>query len=155
FVAPPIPAGWKPPVSRGSAPPPAGRPTHPPAGRPSGRSVTVSGVAEESTEQDLDVASLSAISAMDYELQLALSEGYVPPSNPHRLIIRFTHEGRDLRGLIDTGSEVNIISTRTIERMGIKTFTSAKPTVVNLAMDNTGLKPIVLRQAANLSLSVP
>ncbi|KNE89306.1 hypothetical protein PSTG_17233 [Puccinia striiformis f. sp. tritici PST-78] len=79
FVAPPIPADWKPPVGLGSTSSQAGRPTQPPAGRPSARSATVSGVAEESTDQNLDVASLSAISAMDYELQLALSEGYVPP----------------------------------------------------------------------------
>ncbi|KAH9441738.1 hypothetical protein Pst134EA_032515 [Puccinia striiformis f. sp. tritici] len=155
FVAPPIPADWKPPVGRGSGSTSssAGKPTQPPAGRPPGRSVTVSGIAEESTEQNLDVASLSAISAIDYELQLALSEGYVPPSNPHRLLVQFTHEGQDSRGLIDTGSEVNIISTKTIERVGLNTFTSDKPTIVNLAMDNTGLTPIILRESAKVSLS--
>ncbi|KAH9459282.1 hypothetical protein Pst134EA_019437 [Puccinia striiformis f. sp. tritici] len=119
-----------------------------------GCSVTVSGVAEDSTEQDLDRASLSAISAIDQELQLALSEGYVPPASPHCLIIHFTHKGQDLRGLIDTGSEVNIISTTTIERMQMATFESAKPTIVNLAMDNTGLKPIILQHSVKLSLLV-
>ncbi|KNE87578.1 hypothetical protein PSTG_19036, partial [Puccinia striiformis f. sp. tritici PST-78] len=70
------------------------------------------------------------------------------PSQPSRQLIK------SFNSLFLKGSEVNIISTTTIERMQVATFESAKPTIVNLAMDNTGLKPIILRHSAKLSLSV-
>ncbi|KAH9452355.1 hypothetical protein Pst134EB_033516 [Puccinia striiformis f. sp. tritici] len=72
FVAPPMPPGWKPPINRASAPSTAGKPTRPPAGR----AATVAGVSSEDTEQNLDQASLSAISALDEELRLAIADQF-------------------------------------------------------------------------------
>ena len=77
FVAPPKPADWKPPSARGSVPPTAGKPTHPPAGRAS----TVAGVSNVSTDQNLDESSLSAISAIDEELRLAIEDQFGGGSN--------------------------------------------------------------------------
>ncbi|KNF06570.1 hypothetical protein PSTG_00443 [Puccinia striiformis f. sp. tritici PST-78] len=73
FVAPPMPADWKPPVNRASAPSSAGKPTRPPAGQ----GATVAGISNKDTEQNLDQASLLAISALDEELCLAIADQYV------------------------------------------------------------------------------
>ncbi|KAH9444049.1 hypothetical protein Pst134EB_033137 [Puccinia striiformis f. sp. tritici] len=70
FVAPPMPPNYRPPNARTPAPPTAGKPTHPPAGR----AATVAGVSNEGTEQNMDEVSLSAMSAVDEELRLALED---------------------------------------------------------------------------------
>ena len=73
FIAPPMPPDWKPPVNRASTPAStAGKPTRPPAGR----AATVAGVSSEDTEQYLDQASVSAISALDEELRLAIADQF-------------------------------------------------------------------------------
>ncbi|KNF02181.1 hypothetical protein PSTG_04678 [Puccinia striiformis f. sp. tritici PST-78] len=151
FVAPPMPANYRPPSSCSSAPPAAGKPTHPPAGR----AASVAAVTCESTKQNMDEVWLLDISALDEEVRLAIEDQYVPSTKPHHLIIHFTHSGVILRALIDTGSEVDLITPKASEDAGLPLFDSTTPTIVNLALDNSDLKPIVLRQAKKISLSVP
>lgn len=75
FTAPAKPSDYKPPGATGpSSSSGAGRPTHAPAGRPSNRSASVAGVAQTEEFPDLDSAAVSALAALDEELNRSKQE---------------------------------------------------------------------------------
>lgn len=154
FKPPPKPDNYKAPGARGSVAA-AGKPTQPPAGRPSGRAATVAGVTEEDLFPAMDAASISALEALDEELRLSNTEKYVIRSDPRRIVIHLTHANQTLRGLIDTGSELNLISTAAADRAGMAIQRCDTPTIVKLALDDNATQPIVLRHFVTGTFSDP
>jgi hypothetical protein len=110
FIAPSKPSDYKVPKARGALTTGAGKATHPPAGRPSTRSVLVAGVAEGNLFPKLNAALVSALEALDEELRTQSKERYVHTRNFTCLIIQLDVNGKNLRGLVDTGSEINLIT---------------------------------------------
>lgn len=134
----------KPTISKTQTTTTAGRPTLPPAGRPANRVATVAGILDEGIAPALDQASILAMEEIDEELRLAIQEGYVPPVKPRRIIVLLTHTGENLRGLIDTGSELNLITAQAAERSKMKISPMKSPRMVNLALDDSTTSPVIL-----------
>jgi hypothetical protein len=156
FKAPPMPEGWKPLGRRNNSPPTtAGKPTQAPAGRPPTKAASVAGVAESNLFPSLDAASVSALAALDEELRLHAEERYVKPPTPKRLIIELVHQGKHLRGLVDTGAEINLMTEQAAKGENLLTYKSAKPTTITLALENNSSKPLILRLATTATLSDP
>jgi hypothetical protein len=70
----------------------------------------VSGVEDDTVFPDLD----SAFAAMDEELWLTGKEEYVPLPPPDWIIVLFQCGGINLCGLVDTGSEINLIAEHAV-----------------------------------------
>ncbi|KAA1080585.1 hypothetical protein PGT21_013437 [Puccinia graminis f. sp. tritici] len=153
FTAPPKRANYTPPTAKLAPNHTAGRPTQPPAGR----AATVAAISEEGIFPPLDQASISAITDMEEELCLAREETYVSKTGPgpRRLIVNFTMEGVNLRGLIYTGSELNLITDKAAKLTGARIQEFSTPTVVSLALDDSTSFPIILKNFVVVSLSNP
>jgi predicted aspartyl protease len=67
-------------------------------------------VAEGSLFPKLNAAFVSALAALDEELCTQSEERYVHTRNFTCLIIQLDVNGKNLRGLVDTGSEINLIT---------------------------------------------
>ncbi|KAH9454330.1 hypothetical protein Pst134EB_014423 [Puccinia striiformis f. sp. tritici] len=155
FQTPPKPPNYKPPMPRGPSGLLAGRPTQPPAGRPSNRSASVAGVAEHAIDSHMDTASIQALAALDEELRLANEESYVPVSVAPRIIIDFIINGVRVRGLIDSGSEINMITELAAARAQLLTLLLDKPISISLALDTPSSPAIVIRHHTVASLADP
>jgi hypothetical protein len=151
FTAPPKPANYTPPTAKLAPNHTAGRPTQPPAGR----AATVAAISEEGICPPLDQASISAITDMEEELRLAREETYVSKTRPRQLIVNFTMDGVNLRGLIDTGSELNLITDKAAKSTGARIQELSTPTVVSLALDDSTSVPIILKHFVVVSLADP
>jgi hypothetical protein len=81
--------------------------------------VTVAGVEEASLFPDLDKASVAAFAEIDKELQLAKEEEYVVPPSKNRIVVPLLCGTTHLRALIDTGSELNLISEQAAKTMAL------------------------------------
>ncbi|POW11484.1 hypothetical protein PSTT_05277 [Puccinia striiformis] len=128
FVTPIKPANYKPPMPRGPAPHSAGRPTQPPAG---------------------------PLEALDEELRQTAEAEYVPGPITPRLLIDFLVCGTRLRALIDSGSEINLISEQAVSQASLCRYPLPKPTSVRLALDDTNSSPIILRHFTVAPLADP
>jgi hypothetical protein len=138
------------------AQPTAGKPTQPPAGRASTQSASVAGVAEDGLCPDLDAASVAAFAAIDKELCLAKDEEYVlppPPKTP--VIIQLRCGNKDLHALVNTGSELNLISETAAKRVGLTMRSLPRATCIHLAMDNKAIEPLILWSYTVASLQDP
>jgi hypothetical protein len=98
---------------------------------------------------------VSALAALDEELNRTNQERYVTPQVQPRLIIDLLHNGRHLRGLVDTGSEINLISEAAVTLMGLTPQESTRHTQVSLALKEQPTAPIVLRHHILATLSDP
>ncbi|PLW37026.1 hypothetical protein PCASD_16356 [Puccinia coronata f. sp. avenae] len=151
FVAPTKPPNYKPPKAWSSSQP-AGKPTQPPAGRSTSRPSAVAGVSETPLFPDLDTASVAAFAAIDEELRLARTEGYVKPP---RIVILLHCGDSNLRGLVDTGSEINLISETAARKLPLDIQHSTCPTRITLALDNKATQPLVLDRFITATLTDP
>jgi hypothetical protein len=118
FVTPPKPPNYKTPKAWASSQPTAGKPTQAPAGRPSSQPAAIAGIQEENLFPDLDAAS---VAAMDEELHLTQAEEYVKTP---RIVLLLHCSDRSLRGMVNTGSEINLISDSAVQRLGLDVFPS-------------------------------
>jgi hypothetical protein len=57
--------------------------------------------------------------------------------------------------LVDTGSEINLISEPAVQRLGLEMRTLERPTRINLALDNNAPKPLVLNHFTTAMLTDP
>ncbi|PLW50873.1 hypothetical protein PCASD_01194 [Puccinia coronata f. sp. avenae] len=126
FVAPPKPADYKPPKAA----------TQAPAGRPPTCAATVAGVADGNLSPDLDAALVAAFAEINEELRLAKEEEYVSSPSKNRIVITLVCGDKHLRGLVDTGSELNLISEQAVQKLELSPRSLVKPTTIQLAMDN-------------------
>lgn len=85
----------------------------------------------------MDVASFLALEALDKELCLSYADDYVK-----HIVIHLNHAGKQLRSLIDTGSNLNLISAQVATNAGMKIQQSSTPKIVTLALDNSAPRPI-------------
>jgi hypothetical protein len=145
FKAPLKPPNYQAPKAWGTSTSTAGKPTQPPAGRPPGKLAAVAGVEEPNICPELDEASIAALAAIDKELCRMGEEEYVTP--PHlsttRVIIELTCLNTRLRGLVDTGSELNLILTSAASRANLLLLPLTHPTSVRLALDNESPETIL------------
>ncbi|PLW30549.1 hypothetical protein PCANC_26003 [Puccinia coronata f. sp. avenae] len=156
FKTPPKPADYRPPHPRGPTQSTAGKPTQAPAGRPSGKSASVAAAEATPLFPNLDKALVAGFAAINKELRLAQTEGYVaPPSLKPRVVVLLRCGSVDLRGLVDTGSEINLISEQEVDWAGLGRLDLPKPTQIRLALHNNATKPILLRQYVLATLSNP
>jgi hypothetical protein len=151
-----MPEGWKASRARvGSPSTTAGKPTQAPAGRPPNRAAGVAGVSEDNLFPALDSASVSALAQLDDELSKASEERYVEQRPPKRLIINLKHGDTNLRGLVDTGAEINLMTESAARITKLPIRESDRPTTINLALDNKDTSPILLRLNTSASLTDP
>ncbi|PLW55291.1 hypothetical protein PCANC_10538 [Puccinia coronata f. sp. avenae] len=153
FVAPPKPNGYKPP--KAALGPPrasmAGKLTQAPAGQPSNQLATVAGAEDITLFPDLDKALVAAFQEIDEELCLAREEEYVSPPPKNQIVISLLCGKTHLRGLVDTRSEINLIS----EQVGLEICPLLCPKTIQLAMDNQATQPLILQDFALATLSDP
>ncbi|PLW26253.1 hypothetical protein PCANC_26628 [Puccinia coronata f. sp. avenae] len=123
-----------------------------PAQAPAGRSSAVAGVAEEQLSPDLDAASVAAFAAINKELRLTKAEEYVKPP---RIVILLQCGDCSLRGLVDTGSEINLISNAAVQRLPLKTHPLQPPMSISLELDKKAPKPLVLSKFVLATLADP
>ncbi|POW06619.1 hypothetical protein PSTT_08853 [Puccinia striiformis] len=133
----------------------AGTPHSSTSRSPTNQAATVAGISDEGIAPALDQASISAMEEIDEELRLTIQEGYVPLVKPRCIIVLLTHAGENLRGLVDTGSELNLITAQAAERSNMKISPMKSPRMVNLALDNSTTSPVILQNLASASLSDP
>ncbi|PLW12942.1 hypothetical protein PCASD_25191 [Puccinia coronata f. sp. avenae] len=114
YVAPLKPSNYKPPKAWSAPRTIAGKPTQAPAGR----STTVAGITEDCLFPNLNAASVAAFAAIEKELRLAKTEEYVKPPG---IVILLQCGDRSLRGLVDNGSEINLISNAAVQRLSLGT----------------------------------
>ncbi|KAH9452193.1 hypothetical protein Pst134EB_016149 [Puccinia striiformis f. sp. tritici] len=114
------PANYKPPMPQGpSSAPPAGRATQPLAGRPRNCLALVAGIAEQADDLSIGTAAVQAMAMLDEELRLTNEAGYVPAPTAPRLIIEFLANGSRVRALIDSGSQLNLITEAAAARASL------------------------------------
>ncbi|PLW53061.1 hypothetical protein PCANC_10748 [Puccinia coronata f. sp. avenae] len=152
FATPPKPSNYKPPKALPPSSSGAGRPTQSPAGCAPSK-VLVSAVEDDSTFLDLDAASVAAFAAIDEQLGLACEEEYVAPSLPDRIVILFNCGDLNLRGLVDIGSEINLIAEHAVNRARLVRQPLSRPTTVHLALDETSATPFLLHDFFCTTLS--
>lgn len=152
FKAPPKPADYKPPMPSGRSSGSAGRPTTAPAGRPAPRAATVAAIGGEEFP-DMDEASIAALAALDKELQR--QEEWVPKLTHSCIVIKLKHNDTHLRALIDTGSELNLITPRAAAKAKLSLSPLPRPTKVNLALSNGSASPLLLTQGTTTCLRDP
>ncbi|POW02061.1 hypothetical protein PSTT_12071 [Puccinia striiformis] len=115
-----LPANYKPPMPQGpSSAPPAGRATQPLAGRPRNCLALVAGIAEQADDLSIGTAAVQAMAMLDEELRLTNEAGYVPAPTAPRLIIEFLANGSRVRALIDSGSQLNLITEAAAARASL------------------------------------
>ncbi|POW11273.1 hypothetical protein PSTT_05440 [Puccinia striiformis] len=131
FVPPPKPADYRPPMPKGPFSQSAGRPTQAPTGRPPNRSASVAGIADDT------------------------EAAYVPPPAAQRIIIEFLVNNKRLRALVDSGSEINLITDTASVRAGLPRCPLSRPTQVRLALDSDNSTPIVLQYFTTATLDDP
>lgn len=73
---------------------------------------------------------LWALAGLDEELALAGVESSVEPTGPKLLILNLVCDGNELRGLVDTGSEINLISEKAVLAAGFHTQDLDRPTKI-------------------------
>ncbi|PLW48972.1 hypothetical protein PCANC_10704 [Puccinia coronata f. sp. avenae] len=154
FTVPPKPANYTPPKAWGLN---AGKATSPPAGRPTNWA-SVAGVEEPNICPELNEALIAALAAVDKELCRLGKEEYVPPPQPTpppRVVIALTHRDVRLHGLVDTGSELNLISKEAATKAHLTLLNLPRPTLVKLALDNNSSPTIILRHYVVASLRDP
>jgi hypothetical protein len=103
----------------------------------------------------LDAASVSALAQLDEELSLATEERCVEGRVPKRLIIDLKHGATNLRRLVDTWAEINLMTESAARRANLPLLKSERPTLVNLALTNNDSPPILLRLATTADLADP
>jgi hypothetical protein len=117
----------------------------------------VSAVEEPDICPKLDEALIAPLAAVNKELRQLGKEKYVPPSKQPapRIIIELTHNDVILCGLIDTGSELNLISGDAAAKASLILLPLPRPTVVNLAMDNQPQSNLILQHYVKATLQDP
>ncbi|PLW29970.1 hypothetical protein PCANC_24743 [Puccinia coronata f. sp. avenae] len=140
FITPPKPSDYKPPKAWAPSSFGASKPTQAPAGRAPAKA-SVSAIEKDSVCPDLDAASVAAI---DKELRLTREEQYVSPPPSDWIILLFQCGDISLRALVDTGSEINLISDSAVQRVNLLLCPLLRPTTVHLALDNNSSTPLLL-----------
>ncbi|PLW51156.1 hypothetical protein PCASD_02465 [Puccinia coronata f. sp. avenae] len=130
FTAPTKPTNYTPPKAWGPNQSAAGKPTQPPAGR--------------ATE-------------IDKELRLAREDKYVytPQAPQPQIVIELQHGEKRLRGLVDTGLELNLISNTAAKEASLIVSPLRQPTTVRLELDNKAPSNIRLTHQAQGSFTDP
>jgi hypothetical protein len=136
FQTPSKPANYKAPKPWSLASGGPGRATNPPAGRPNNRTAAVAAVEEENLFPELDAASIAAIAAINKELRLTAEEGCVSQT-AKQIVVDLLCGNKHLRGLIDTGAEINLIRESTVDNLGASRTPLRHPTTIRLALDNS------------------
>ncbi|WAQ85306.1 hypothetical protein PtA15_5A881 [Puccinia triticina] len=77
------------------------------------------------------------------------------PSTTSRLVVELTHNGTKLRGVVVTGSELNLVAEHTARKANLRLFELTRPTSVRLALGDPSSEPTVLRQFATVTLVDP
>ncbi|PLW45700.1 hypothetical protein PCASD_07057 [Puccinia coronata f. sp. avenae] len=178
FVTPPEPADYKAPKAHSVAPSAtAGQSNQPPAGRPANRATLVAALTKAELFPELETALVAALTALDKELQIVEEErssaiqclhkcafGIVTQTDHHnvdkensnRLIVQLLAEDcGSLWGLIDTDSEINLLSEQKQCRLGPPMTPLAKPIPISLALQGGAQTPISLCHATTLLLTNP
>ena len=151
FVTLPKPANYKPPKAWSPLSFGAGRVTQFPAGCAPSKAL-VSVIEDKFMCPDLDSASVTAFAAIDKKLCLSCKEQYVSPAPPDRIILLLQCGDTNLRGLVNTGSEINLISNDTVQRANLNLQPLSCPTKVNLALDDKLSLPYLLRHFVSTTL---
>ncbi|KNE86634.1 hypothetical protein PSTG_20003, partial [Puccinia striiformis f. sp. tritici PST-78] len=103
----------------------------------------------------MDPVSVQALEELDEELRLTNESAYVPPAAAQRIIIELLVNGRRLRALVDSGSEINLMTDTASVRAGLPQKPLPRPTTVRLALDADQSTPIVLRHYTTASFTDP
>lgn len=101
---------------------------------------------------ELDTASVAALEALNKELTLTSATRYVTLAKPARLVLDLQCEGNGLHGLIDTGSEINMISDAAVTSARLPKHRLSFPKTVLLAMQEGESTPIILTHCVNVTL---
>jgi hypothetical protein len=133
----------------------AGKLTQAPAGQPSNQLATVAGAEDITLFPDLDKASVAAFQEIDEELCLAREEEYVSPPPKNRIVISLLCGKTHLRGLVTTGSQINLISEQIAKQVGLEIHPLLCPKTIQLVMDNQATQPLILQDFALATLSNP
>jgi hypothetical protein len=144
FVTPSKPSDYKAPKAWAPSLPGAGKPTQAPAGRAPFK-VLVSAVTEDTACPDLNAASVASFAAIDEELRLTQDERYVSPPSSDWIVLLLHCGDISLRALVDTGSEINLISDSAARRANLNLLPLARPTTIHLALDNNSATPLLLQ----------
>jgi hypothetical protein len=115
----------------------------------------VAGVVEEVLFPDLDEASVAAFAAIDKELRPQQAEEYVLPTIRNQIVLALHLGDQCLRGLIDTGSEINLMSEATATRLTLPLHPLLRPTLIQLALDNKAKDPLYLQYFTSITLRDP
>ncbi|KNZ49079.1 hypothetical protein VP01_521g1 [Puccinia sorghi] len=95
---------------------------------------------------------------LDEELSLLRAERYVACKPPQCIIIAqciiidLFHNGKHLSGIIDTGSEINLISEEMASTIGIPRHPLARPTRISLVLHSNTVAPILIQEFCTASL---
>ncbi|KNF02424.1 hypothetical protein PSTG_04330 [Puccinia striiformis f. sp. tritici PST-78] len=79
----------------------------------------------------------------------------MPAPNPPRIIVKFQVKNNPLKALIDTGSELNLISERAVAVNGLIKSLSDKPIRIQLALQSKSNSPILLQHFTTATLTDP
>lgn len=101
----------------------------------------------------MDSASVAALAALDWELQQ--QDEWVPKTSHSCVVLHLKHKDTYLQALIDTGSEVNLITPKAALKANLSLTPLPRPTKVNLALVNGLAEPLFLTHGAAACLCDP